>query len=231
MGGVSASIRTSEDAEVQHGVQSHGGEAEPAARALSESRGAGARDPSVHVVEVAEGSARWSTARSFTCHRPAAARARESAPAAVGAGACAPPDGAHTPKNSYPVLFRSKREAFAFIHAQRQALPVTRLCALCHVTRAGYYAWARRRPSAQAEQGRTLLRQIERLFRVHAGVYGSPRIVRALRAEGIATSQRRVLRLMRQAGLRARAARRGLTPARSADRSGEKRGAECCSRP
>jgi putative transposase len=75
------------------------------------------------------------------------------------------------------------------------------------VTRAGYYAWARRRPSAQAEQDRRLLCHIERLFRTNAGVYGSPRLVRALRTEGIATSRRRVMRLMRQAGLRARAAR------------------------
>lgn len=38
-------------------------------------------------------------------------------------------------------------------------------------------------------------------------MYGSPRVVRALRAEGIAISRRRVMRLMHLAGLRARAAR------------------------
>ena len=38
-------------------------------------------------------------------------------------------------------------------------------------------------------------------------MYGSPRVVRALRAAGIATSRRRVMRLMHLAGLRARAAR------------------------
>lgn len=65
----------------------------------------------------------------------------------------------------------------------------------------------RRRPSAHLEQDRTLLRHIERLFRAHGGTYGSPRLVRALRAEGIATSRRRVMRLMRRAGLRARVAR------------------------
>jgi putative transposase len=81
------------------------------------------------------------------------------------------------------------------------------LCALCRVTRAGYYAWARRRPSGHAEQDRRLLRTIERLFQAHGGAYGSPRLVRALRAAGFATSRRRVMRLMRQAGLRARAAR------------------------
>ena len=75
------------------------------------------------------------------------------------------------------------------------------------MTRAGYYAWARRRPSAHAEQDRQLQRHITRLFHAHSGTYGSPRLVCALRAEGIATSRWRVMRLMQRAGLRARAAR------------------------
>lgn len=45
------------------------------------------------------------------------------------------------------------------------------------------------------------------MFQAHGGTYGSPRLVRALRAAGVATSRRRVMRLMRLAGLRARAAR------------------------
>jgi len=77
---------------------------------------------------------------------------------------------------------------------------------LYRVTRAGYYAWARRQPSAHAAQDRRLLAVIQRVFRAHGGTYGSPRLVRALRAEGIATSRRRVMRLMRLVGLRARAA-------------------------
>jgi putative transposase len=75
------------------------------------------------------------------------------------------------------------------------------------VTRAGYYAWVRRPRSAHAEQDRQLLERIQQVFTAHGGTYGSPRLVRALRAEGIATSRRRVMRLMHLAGLRARAAR------------------------
>lgn len=84
---------------------------------------------------------------------------------------------------------------------------MSRLCRLCGVSRAGYYAWRERRPSAHAEQDRTLLRKIQALFRAHRGAYGSPRIHHALAAGGIATSRRRVARLMRAAGLRARVAR------------------------
>src|SRR5439155_984420 len=46
--------------------------------------------------------------------------------------------------------------------------------------------------------------RIQRLFQQHRGTYGSPRIQRALRAEGYAVSRRRVARLMRTAGLRSR---------------------------
>ena len=83
---------------------------------------------------------------------------------------------------------------------------MTRLCALYGVTRAGYYAWRQRPVSAHATQDRQLQWRIRRLFQQHQGRYGSPRIHRDLRAEGWAVSRRRVERLMRTAGLRARVA-------------------------
>ena len=84
---------------------------------------------------------------------------------------------------------------------------MTRLCALYGVTPAGYYAWQRRPVSRRAAQDRQLRQRIEALFAQHRGTYGSPRIHRALRATGAAISRRRVERLMRAAGLRARVAR------------------------
>lgn len=84
---------------------------------------------------------------------------------------------------------------------------MTRLCALYRVTPAGYYAWRRRPASAHAEQDRRLTQQIQQLFRAHHGTYGSPRIHQALQQAGWRVSRRRVERLMRQAGLRARVAR------------------------
>ncbi len=84
---------------------------------------------------------------------------------------------------------------------------MTRLCALYEVTRAGYYAWRRRGESRHAEQDRRLSERITALFRKHRGRYGSPRIWRELKDEGWRVSRRRVERLMRVAGLRARVAR------------------------
>jgi putative transposase len=83
---------------------------------------------------------------------------------------------------------------------------VSRLCALYGVSRAGFYAWQRRRPSAHAKQDQLLTQRLVTLFRRHQGRYGSPRLHRALRREGARVSRRRVERLMRAAGLRARVA-------------------------
>ena len=84
---------------------------------------------------------------------------------------------------------------------------MTRLCAFCGVSRAGYYAWRQRPLSAHAEQDQQLRQHLAGLFRQHHGRYGSPRLHRALRQQGCRVSRRRVERLMRQAGLRARVAR------------------------
>jgi putative transposase len=73
------------------------------------------------------------------------------------------------------------------------------------VTRAGYYAWRQRQLSAHAAQDRTLLDQIRALFARHHGRYGSPRIHHALQDAGVRVSRRRVARLMREDGLRAKA--------------------------
>jgi transposase InsO family protein len=81
---------------------------------------------------------------------------------------------------------------------------MTRLCALYGVTRAGYYAWRRRPASARAVQDRHLTQRLRVLFAAHRERYGSPRLHRELRRNGWRISRRRVERLMRQAGLRAR---------------------------
>ena len=79
------------------------------------------------------------------------------------------------------------------------------MCRRYHVTTAGFYAWCRRGESAHAEQDRQLLAEVERLFLAHEERYGSPRLYRLLIDAGWTVSRRRVARLMRTAGLRAKA--------------------------
>jgi len=84
---------------------------------------------------------------------------------------------------------------------------VSALCRRYGVSRAGFYRWQQRGVSAHAEQDRQLSDEIARLFAAHHERYGSPRLHRLLRATGWVVSRRRVARLMRAAGLRARAVR------------------------
>jgi transposase InsO family protein len=72
------------------------------------------------------------------------------------------------------------------------------------VSTSGDSAWRPRAPSARAEANQTLLQRIERIHRRSHGTYGSPRVVQALRRQGIAASEHRVARLMRAAGLNGR---------------------------
>lgn len=80
------------------------------------------------------------------------------------------------------------------------------MCRLYGVTPAGYHAWRRRQAPARTQVDSQLLLRIRRVFDGSRGCYGSPRVHRALQDSGVAVSNKRVARLMRQAGLRARSA-------------------------
>ena len=82
-----------------------------------------------------------------------------------------------------------------------------RLCECLGVTRAGYYAWRGREECARRKRDRALTRTIEESFEKSRGTYGSPRVQRELARRGVHVSRRRVARLMRAAGMRARVVR------------------------
>ena len=84
---------------------------------------------------------------------------------------------------------------------------MTQLCRYYGVSRGGLYAWRHRPVSVHAEQDRCLLEEITRVFTKHADRYGSPRVHHELTRAGWTVSRRRVARLMRGAGLRAKAVR------------------------
>lgn len=84
---------------------------------------------------------------------------------------------------------------------------MTRLCRTFGVTRAGYYAWRHRPVSLRRRQDRALLEEMRAIFEGSGGTYGSPRLQESLAVRGYYVSRRRVERLMRADGMRARVAR------------------------
>jgi putative transposase len=97
---------------------------------------------------------------------------------------------------------------FAFIHAERARLPTRRLCTALGVSRSGYYAWTNRPPSSRAVGDAKLVPVIRACYAKSRATYGSPRILRDLRALDYRVACKRVARLMRQEGLSARPPRR-----------------------
>ena len=85
---------------------------------------------------------------------------------------------------------------------------VVLMCRVLGVSRAGYYAWRRRAPSARARRDTQLRVAIRAVHATSHGRYGSPRIHRALRAEQWRCSRKRVARLMRLEALRGKRGRR-----------------------
>ncbi len=81
------------------------------------------------------------------------------------------------------------------------------LCMRYGVTRAGYYAWCGRGASAHDLDDERLSVRIQAIFDASEGTYGNPRIHAALAQVGIHVGRKRVARLMREAGLKARSAR------------------------
>ena len=93
---------------------------------------------------------------------------------------------------------------FAFIQAEKATFPVTVLCRVLGVSRAGFYSAQRRPRSPRGTEEAQLEVQIAAIHRASRRRYGSPRVHAELRARGQCTSRKRVARLMRRAGLVAR---------------------------
>lgn len=78
------------------------------------------------------------------------------------------------------------------------------MCQIFGVSRSGYYAWLKRPESSRLSQNKQLLQKIRSVYKISRGNYGSPRITKALKKDGISCSKNRVARLMKQAQIMAK---------------------------
>lgn len=82
--------------------------------------------------------------------------------------------------------------------------PIQELCWVLGVSRSGYSKWRQRSESPRARTARELTARIAQIHQQSFQSYGSPRVTRQLRREGLAISENRVARLMKKAGIRGR---------------------------
>lgn len=80
------------------------------------------------------------------------------------------------------------------------------MCRVYGVTRAGFYAWRSRERSERERRNEALAGEIRVVHAESRGIYGSPRVHRALRDRGHRVGKHRVARLMRRHGIKARVA-------------------------
>jgi transposase InsO family protein len=82
------------------------------------------------------------------------------------------------------------------------------MCRVLLVSRSGFYAWQRRKPSRRTQRAEELIKKIRKVHEDSRGLYGSPRAHRALLIDGEVVSRNTVAKLMRKAKIRANTRKR-----------------------
>lgn len=95
------------------------------------------------------------------------------------------------------------------MNANQADFPIAAMACMLGVSKAGYYAWAGRQPSARRTADAALLKRIRTVHLGSHETYGAPRVHADLREQGERHSRKRIARLMRDAGLVGASHRRG----------------------
>lgn len=97
---------------------------------------------------------------------------------------------------------------FAFVHAKKAEHAVASLCRVMNVTRQGYYQYLRRGEPQRVVRDRAVAAHLVEAHRASRFTYGSPRLLKQLRDDGVKTCKKQVERLVRALGLNAESTRR-----------------------
>ena len=97
---------------------------------------------------------------------------------------------------------------YQFIANHREEFPIHRMCPVLNVSSSGYYAWRNRSVSQREMANQELLKEIKAVHEESYETYGSPRVYEELKENGVACSENRVARLMREEGIQAKQPKR-----------------------
>lgn len=79
--------------------------------------------------------------------------------------------------------------------------PLAQVCETLEVSRSGYYAWLKRKPSQRQVSDQKLLPMILQVHKESRCRYGSPRVTEELRRQNHPCGRHRIARLMRRSGI------------------------------
>jgi putative transposase len=97
---------------------------------------------------------------------------------------------------------------YRFVLAEKARFKIRVMCETFGISPSTFYGWQRKQRSDRARQDGELLAAIRRIFAKSRGRYGAPRVHDQLAREGVRVSRKRVARLMREAGLKAKGRRK-----------------------
>src|SRR5262249_7037806 len=117
-------------------------------------------------------------------------------------------DGARDFKKSDGLLREGTAVRCVFIRDHQAEFPVEVLCRVLGVSRSGYFAWRDRPPSPTAGRREHLVERIREAHRESRATYGSHRVYRELKAQGVTCCENTVAKLMRAHDIRSKARRR-----------------------
>lgn len=91
---------------------------------------------------------------------------------------------------------------FAFIKANLGSFAIRTVCRALEVSVSGYYAWLKRPESNRVKRRVALAEKIKVVHEANHRVYGSPRVCKALKAQGEAVCENTVARVMNEYQIR-----------------------------
>ena len=97
---------------------------------------------------------------------------------------------------------------YQFTHDYRSVFRVKKMCRVLNISRSAYYGWKRRPMSIRKKRNKELMDHIRKAYALGRKTYGSPRVTRELKSQGIVCGKNRVARLMRTEGMQAKMKRR-----------------------
>lgn len=93
---------------------------------------------------------------------------------------------------------------YGFIREHREEFSIAAMCRVLEVSVSGYYRFCTRSKSKRGQENERLLSKIQAIHKESRNNYGSPKVYRKLRQEGEECNHKRVERLMRDNGIRAK---------------------------
>ena len=97
---------------------------------------------------------------------------------------------------------------FRFVSNHQSEFPIFLMSRVLEVSRSGYYAWLKHPESKRDQDDKALSQEIFKIHQESFCTYGSPRVYRELKRRGKHIGEKRIVRLMRKDGLKAKTKRK-----------------------